>query len=464
MTDEKSSFSMYEELLAQETEHSDVYKRDLLGSTPLGKYIDGDEDCEDFVTSTEIVKTKEKLERKLGITTSDDGVIEESVHFKRYSKPREHKYTEREMIEIRNSCQRTIVHDYGEFDIYHISDEERARNDHLAEISMKLAKLKRTYRQVDQYIEAMRTVFEAWNLLEKKNYLHSKDEFYKMISDGRIVSNRIIMPKLKGMDKYNVDMIIRYISNPELDPSHLVPKKTERDHDSLFYEDTPYESAEDLIRRYLSEEEAEFIFNCEEPPRIEIAPIKTKYIKGYDRRSSKKKRKGNKREQYIKESLSEMLNKIQNGNHYKDNGNSYMVTHSLFEPQKKEKSLWDNLRFNGSWSDESAVQLYELMVNEELLKQNIGIGRERHLTYADKELQKFFKILEDNGVSVIELRRKIDVANQDSKKKERLTKKENKKVESAIIQRITKLNNDPKFKKITKKAEDALNNYKGDER
>ena len=275
MTGNKSSLSMYEELLAQQSEHEDTRIEDLLGPSKLGKYIDGDDDSEDFVTSTEIVKTKEKLEKKLGITTSDDdGVIEESVHFKRYTKRREHKYTEREMAEIRNSCHRTIVHDYGEFDIYHISNEERARNDQLAEISMKLSKLKRTYRRVDQYIEAMRTVFEAWSLLERTNYLHTKEEFYKMVADGRIVSNRIIMPKLKRMDQYNIDMIINYISNPDLDASHLVPKKTERDHDSFFDDDFNEESELDEMQRLLSKEEVEFIMNGSgNAPKIEPATI-----------------------------------------------------------------------------------------------------------------------------------------------------------------------------------------------
>ena len=36
-------------------------------------------------------------------------------------------------------------------------------------------------------------------------------------------------------------------------------------------------------------------------------------------------------------------------------------------------------------------------------------------------------------------------------------RKENKKLESAILQRITKLNGDPSFKKLATKAENALN-------
>lgn len=461
MSDKKSSFAMYEELLAQENEHENDNRQGSIYSPKMEKYFDGDEDSEEFVTSTEIVKSKEAMEkRRPGLTSDDDGVIEESVHFQRFTKRYEHKYTEKEMTEIRNSCHRTIVHDYGEYDIYHISDEERAKNDQLAEISMKLSRLKRTYRKVDQYIEAMRVVFEAWSMLEKVNYIHTKDEFYKMVADGRIVSNRIIMPKLKKMDQYNIDMIINYISNPELDASHLVPKKVERDYDSIWDDDYDEETEEEEMQRLLSKEEVEYIMNgMENPEKMEIAYIKPRYIKGYDRKISKKKRKENKHDRHIKEGLSEILNKIQNGSHYKDHGNSYMVTHSLFEPEKQEKSMFDDLKFNGSWGNKDDVALYELTVNEEILQQRPM--KEKYLTYADMELKKFFNILEDNGVSTIDLRRKMDVTEDDhSKKKEKAVKKENKKLESAIIQRISKLNKSPKFKKIVEKAEDALSKYK----
>lgn len=456
---------MYEELLAQQTEYENNRTGAPISSSNLNRYFGGgvsDDDCEEFMTSAEIVKNKEArkaVEEKLGIIASpDDGMIEESIHFKRYTKRREHKYTEKEIVEIRNSCHKTIVHDYGEFDIYHISDEQRAKNDQLAEISMKLGRLKRTYRRIDQYIEAMRTVFEAWAILERGNYIHTRDEFYRLVAEGKIVSNRIIMPKMKRLDQYNMDVIINYISNPELDPSHLVPKKNEKADDSLFDEDDwNDETEEDEMTRLLSPEEVEIILGA--PQRMEIGYIKPKYIKGYDRRNSKKKRKENKHDRYIREGLVEMLNKIQNGAHYKDHTSSYMVTHSLFEPEKAEKSIFDELYFDGSWANKDDVRLYELVVQEELLKQHPA--KDRYKTYADIKLQNFFKVLEDNGVSAIELRRKIDVTGElVNQRKEKAVKKENKKLESALIQRISKLNKTPKFKKIVEKAENALNKYR----
>jgi hypothetical protein len=426
----------------------------------LEKYFSDDEDSEEFVTSTEIVKTKEKIEKSGGLTSDDDGVIEEDFHFKRYGKRREHKYTETEMAEIRNSCSRTIVHDYGDYDMYHISNEERSRNDQLAAISMKLGRLKRIYRKVDEYIEAMRIVFEAWSMLEKVNYLHTREEFFQMVADGRIVSNRIIMPKLKGIDKYNMDIIINYISNPGLDASQLLPKKKERDYDSFYDDDCVEEDEAETMIRLLSKEEAEYIINGT-AEKMEIGYIKDKYIKGYDKGKFGRKKKGkeSKHDRHIREGLSQMLNKIQNGSHYKENGNSYAVTHSLFEPEKKEKSFWDELNFDGSWANEDDVRLFEIAANEEMMKQ-FSI-KEKHLTYGDMELKRFFNVLEDNGVNVIELRKKINmVEEEDIHRKEKYARKEDKKLENSILQRITKLNRTPKFKKIVNKAEEALAKFR----
>ena len=214
------------------------YKKLLDGNVYMGgdiydQFVDEYDDTESFITSKEIVENKEKIE-KSGISIDipiEPADIEEEVHFKRYTKKRAHKYTESEMKAIRESCVSTIVHDYGERDIYHISDEERRKNDMLADLSMRLSTVKRVYNKVDQYIEAMRVVVEAWELLEKNNYIHTKDEFFEMVAEGTIISNRIIMPKLKKADRYNMDTIIMYISNPELDAKDLLPKKnTVRDN------------------------------------------------------------------------------------------------------------------------------------------------------------------------------------------------------------------------------------------
>lgn len=459
----KSIEDMYKELCLDRPGLGDG--NSLSGLNYTNSSYSADDDSEEFMTSKEIVKTKEQLEERYGVLppSTGDGVIEEDVHYKRYSKRREHRYTESELAEIRSSCIASIVHDYSENDVYHISDEERSANDILDEIGMKLSGLKRTYRKVDQYIEAMRIVVQAWEMLESKgNYIHSREEFFQMVSKGRIVSNRIIMPKLKKIDDYNIDMIIKYISNPELDATDLVPD-TEPEDD--WYNDImgEGESEEDEMLRLLSPEDFKFIEeHHDSPPTFDVKPISRKLIRGYDRRdfgrSKRNVKKKNKNEKYIAESLHDILNKIQNNevNRSRASTRSSLITHSMFDVEKPDKDVWDDLYFDGSWANENGVFLYDLAIREELLRQHPT--KQKYLTFADEELARFFKILEDNGINTIDLRRKMDIAeNGNAVTVEKHQKKENKKIEGALLQRITELNRDPKFKKIVSKAEDAIN-------
>lgn len=454
---EKSIEEMYLDLMNQPRSSND--------NTGSGgfMYSDGD-DSEEFLTSKEIIHKKEALEEKFGVAPTVAGVIEEDVHYKRYSKRREHKYTESELIQIKESCVGSIVHDYGENDIYHMSDEERSSIDMLNDIGMKLGGLKRTYRKVDQYIEAMRVVVQAWEMLEQKgNYIHTREEFFQMVSEGKIVSNRIIMPKMKKIDTYNIDMIIKYISNLELDPADLVPAVIKQEDD--WYDDIlgEGESPEDAMLRLLSPDEFQFIKDHEEElPKFRVKDISPRLIKGYDRRdfgARKKKSKQNKKERYIAESLHDILNRIQSGEISRQRDGytrSSIITHSMFDIDKPAKDIWDDLYFDGSWANENDLFIYDLAVREELLRQHPP--KQHYLTFGDEELARFFKILEDNGINTIDLRRKMDCPEGGvAKLEEKHTKKENKKIESAVIQRITELNDNPKFKKIVAKAEESLN-------
>lgn len=503
------SLQMYMDLIGKTADELLDDTSNLLG---YQGYRDDDYESEGFITSKEMVKNKKEMEERFGSNIplpSGQVEIDEDFHYHRYTKTREHKYTEKEMEEIRESCKGTIVHDYGEYDIYHLSDEERTKNDMLAEISVKLGCLKSIYRKVDQYIYAMRTVVEAWELLAKNNYVHSDKEFFQMVAEGRIVSPRIIMPKLKKIDNYNKDLIIQYISNKELDPSELMPietapldpwydqfknydddseeslayreyyneymethaptKEEEEDEDFDFEDlhDKADEYARDMIEkeemeRLLSPEEVEYILNNDNDniPKIEVAPIKRKYIKNYDSRNlSLKKKKKSKKDQYIKESLHDMLNKIQNNPRFVDNSeysSTYMLTNSMFEQEKPEKDVWDELFYDGSWTDEDGLKLYDINVTERLMQERPP--KERYLTYGEKQLKYFFDTLEKNGVNVVDIRRKMNATDDDyNEETARKEKKINKKVESELLQRITALNNSAKFKKIVHKAEKAIN-------
>ena len=118
------------------------------------------------------------------------------------------------------------------------------------------------------------------------------------------------------------------------------------------------------------------------------------------------------------------------------------------------------MRFDGSRASDSDVFVYDLALREKMMDQ--VPPNERYLTYGDKELESFFRTLEDNGVSTIELRRRMSNTAVD-KVKAREVRRESKKIEASIMQRIRKLNTSAKFKKIAAKAEEALTKYKYDE-
>lgn len=451
MKENKSLDEMIDELLNQDYHSVDYFD-------------DGDE----FITSKEIVKNKEFISDhpELDIKTPNGPEeIEEDVHFKRYSKKRVHKYTETEMNKIRKECESVIVHDYSERDEYHLSDEERAELDALAEIRMKLGTLKCTYRKIDQYINAMRIVIEAWEMVEEKeNFLHSKEEFFNMVHDGRIVHSGIVMPKMKGLDKYNMDLIIKYIANSELDPTDLAPIKQQA-YDSFYDEEWNEESEEEEMERLLDPEEVQFIIDADKDnmPEIELHEIKPSLLKGIDARNmlfsrGRKKKKG-KKDKYYKDNLHDLLRKIQNNPALRTDNYftaSYMITQSMFAPEKEEKSFWDDLYYDGSWTDKDELFLYDLAIKEELASQKCP--GDRFVNYGERDLQKFFRAMEENGMNVIELRRRMSMS-EDNLERERNShrRKENKKIEQALLQRVIKLNKSDKFRKLIVKAEKAIN-------
>lgn len=448
--DEKPDiFGMYQRLIDLENLHQ---------STSLSR---GEPGYDELVSVDELEKEEDPENKIKSIPKPNQ--IEEELVFKRFRTTYQHKYTEKEMAEIRDSCQRTIVHDFAEHDVYHMSDEERARIDSLNELRMKLNGLRSVYRQIDKYIEAMRVVVEAWSLLEKKdNFIHSEKEFYHLVATGRIYNSSIPLPKMQHLDKYNMDMVIKYISNPELDPKDLVPAKN---HDPWYdqFNDTD-ESAEEEMARLLSPEEVQYVLDhADTPETIKVHDIKPKYIKGYDRRAtmfSKKKRKFNKKTQYYVDNLHSLLNKIQSNPYNRSDvgsNRSYLITSSMFEPEEK-KDEWDDIRFDGSWADDDELFVYDLVMEEERLKQHPPGNAFQ--TYGDLEVQKFFRVMEDYGLNTIELRRKMnmtdDVLLKDTRKKDI---KRNKKIEQELITRISSLNDNPKFKKLIKKAEKNISNY-----
>lgn len=382
-----------------------------------------------------IFKNKNQTEKSTS-TPNGPSPVEETFHFKRYTKKRVHKYTEEELKAIEQSCLNSIVNDYGKNDEYHFSDEEKKRNDQLAEISMKLATVKSVYRRLDEYIEAMRIVFRAWEILSKHNYLHTKEEFFKLVAEGHIVSRRIIIPQLKNFKKYNKDVIIKYISNPHLDVSVFRPVEEE-----IFEEESDIDENLIFPNESLNQEtKIENLSSKKIPEKL----FKKYYSAKKDKKLSVKQNNFNK----IMDGIKVMFNQ----------GNDF-ITGSFFDHKSKEKGIYDKVKFKGSWKNKTDAWLYDMRLEEAKMDEPIG----RYTTKSDIFITKFFDELARNGIDSIEMRKGMKI--QHDLHEKALSKKELKKNEKEILETIIKLNEDKKFIKLSQKAEDQLSQYieKGDD-
>lgn len=447
-------------------------------------FRENDEDVEMFMTSEDVVKERRKQEE---IAERDGrpprslppGEVEESTYFKRFMSQSDDlnslakRFTAEELAGFREGCARVIVHDFAEKDFYHLTDDERSRNDQLARLSMRLGTLKRIYRSVDQYVVAMRVVYEAWSQLATLSPLHTREEFFDYVSRGLIISNRIITPKLKGIDNFNQDLIFEYINNPNLDPSDLVPKPRE-DPEDIYYDDEDERRLE--LDRLLDEDELIHLTTYDQRREngtlegIRVQEIKSRYLKAYDdelnqrHRKKGKKKKVSKLEKRTRSNISVLLRRIQKNNYQREyyGSSSFGIMENFFRDTKRS-SFYEEHPYDASWQNDETMRLYELAMEEE--RMNERLPTDNYLTYADFEMQNFYRTLENQGVSTVELRRRIGGdQEQYLEKRKKASRRENKKVERALLQRIEQLSNNPKFKKLVSKSEKALEEFKQERR
>lgn len=416
-----------------------------------------EDDIEGFVTSEDYFKDDTQENRGSGNRLSKED--DESFVYKRYTTRREYKYTEQEMEAIRNGCLVTFVHDYVQDDFYHVSDEDRSKYDALAEISMKLGAIKSVYRRVDQYVLAMRTVYKAWEILATKNTIYTRDEFFKLVGKGKITSSKIILPALKNSNKYNMDKIMQYIDDEELDPEDLLPIKIE-DINDTYYDD---DEREDEIARIFSQEELELLDKLEKDDGNTVSDIKTvelkrKFVSSGDYYSSKSKHKLNKRDKHFYQTMAPVIKSIRNRNKI-DHGYCTAVIDDLSKKDDDSGRLFDDIMFHGSWESDIDVRLYDIAVTD--MMNDTPIMGERNLTYNDVIERKFYKTLSDHGINDIKIKRNVEGSGADeTKRKKKQVLRENKIREEKFINRVTNLQGNPKFIKLIKKAKKDIETHR----
>lgn len=495
----------------------------------LAMYDYDDYADESFVTEEEVKARERKANNptapendshadKPTLDNDDNEKFSENYH--EYHKRRVHKYTKTELENIRKSCEGMLVRDYHEDDPYHWDDERRANMDALVEMDAEINKLRRVYHQPDKYVEAMRVIKKAWALIEKNfNVVHSKKEFFQMVGNGEIVNGRLVMPKLTHMNQYDLDTLIMYISNDDLDPMDLLDEKsriaaeqeklerqmaienatdddkfnqvltkcadlltTAKQNIDPFYADVPEDDNEDgdnkdeeedmptqaeidaeITAAIMTPEELEMIEQLKDnPPIYEVREFERKYVKGYNnsalghRRRTKKKSKKDKINEARTAAVHKLLKRIQDVERDVNDGRDY-ISNGLFD-LSNHKDDFDDFTMRGSLASNANDELFSMMMTEKFMNMPADSSGYGGNTIGDVELQKFFEVIDKNPIFNSQaIRRSMNASpEQLSKEYGKRTRKENAKLEKRILDRIIKLNNNPKFKKKTTRTEQRL--------
>ncbi|MBR6908109.1 hypothetical protein IKN40_06630 [bacterium] len=162
------------------------------------------------------------------------------------------KIPERRIPEILKGFDCVVVNTFD--DDYHLTDEEREKNNSLQKYAKKLKSMKRIYRRLDEYIIAMREHLKFLDKVAEDNGVYDPDEFKMMFMKGDIKIVGLRFPKYKGPNRKDINY--KYLTEFILsdgDPKDMLPKWQRDDFD---------EDEEDIdVDRFFTKEELNAIFS-----------------------------------------------------------------------------------------------------------------------------------------------------------------------------------------------------------
>ena len=158
--------------------------------------------------------------------------------------------------ELLNEFDCVVVHSFGDWnDDYHLSEEERQKNNSYYSAFNNLRRMKKIYRKIKDYIIAVRETFHVIDIVAETNGVYDKEEFLKMYYNGDIEIGGVRFPKYKGKDrkKLNWEYLTDFILSDQ-DPSEFITQGMEGLDD--FAEGLSFEEKR---ARYFSDKEWEDI-------------------------------------------------------------------------------------------------------------------------------------------------------------------------------------------------------------
>ncbi|MBD5584912.1 MAG: hypothetical protein HDQ88_07510 [Clostridia bacterium] len=414
-----------------------------------------------------------------------------------------HKYTPKEMERFREEAKVSFVRDWDYSDPYHMTDEERAKQDELNEIRKELNTVKSIYARPEPFIEAMRIVMKAWSIFAENNMLYSYDDFMKKVAEGKIVSPGITEPRLKYIHRYNLERLSMFISNPELDVNTFFPKENVRsiknyiqgddinERWTKYYEEfmNVVEDQEDLspdeleiakehaedyaasrirgeqLRKLIPQDQVDDIIAYEKHPTpMRFTYLPNKYVREYNNKNAalftrRRKTKMKKWEQELSKAINAVFRGIEEQEWGDSSGYSTAsFLESRFLPHKPSKGF--GIPFMGSTSNKWDSLLNDMQTEYALM----DMHRVDLPTYTIQRhyMGDIVRYIENQNINVTDLSRNlygIDAGDPYDDRSAKAKKINNRKNETKVLEKVLGLTKSKRFRKLIARREEEMSEY-----
>ena len=147
-----------------------------------------------------------------------------------------------------------VVNTY-ENDDYHLSDEERAKNNELYELFKPIIHAKNNYTVLSDFVDVMRACIKCVDYIAETNGVYSPEKFKKKVYSGKIKIEGLRFPKLskKAKKRISLEYLTEFILSDEPSENIIPP---EREFDTIRSE----EEIEEMTHRLFTDEELKEIF------------------------------------------------------------------------------------------------------------------------------------------------------------------------------------------------------------
>ena len=134
--------------------------------------------------------------------------------------------SEKKIKELEAEYDTVVVHDFG--DDYHLTEEEKAKRNQYYNAFKELNVCKHKFRRLDEFIRVTRLALHCLDLVAENNMIYNPEEFKIRCLQGKIKVHGLFFPEYKGKDKKSISW--KYVSEVILsgdDPSELMKPKEE---------------------------------------------------------------------------------------------------------------------------------------------------------------------------------------------------------------------------------------------